>query len=274
MYTSKPYKVCLHSYLNLETSIAKAPCPTHLKMSHHGDCSCFKVRLQNCKCDKCWIGLSRFVQETCILRYLRPANFANASFWQIQAINVRIHSHVFNYIYCNQLFDDWKTGLNNSPKYNTYIMFKSLPKHESYLSQVKNRKHRIAWTKLRVWTYDWRGKEERPIIPREEWSCPTCLHTVESEEHFITTCLLCITWIELFQRISIILPGFKNIKDKTAQFIFLLSQQNIKDKTAQFIFLLSQQKIKDKAVQFIFLLSQENIKIKQHNLSSCSHNKT
>ena len=54
-------------------------------------------------------------------------------------------------IYCNQLFDkDWKTGLNNSPKCNTYIMFKSLPKHESYPSQVKNRKHRIALTKLMV----------------------------------------------------------------------------------------------------------------------------
>ena len=43
-------------------------------------------------------------------------------------------------IYCNQLVDkDWKTGLNNSPKCNTYIMFKSLPKHETYLPQVKNR---------------------------------------------------------------------------------------------------------------------------------------
>ena len=32
---------------------------------------------------------------------------------------------------CTQLFDnDWKTGLNNSPKYNTNIMFKSIPKHE------------------------------------------------------------------------------------------------------------------------------------------------
>ena len=29
-------------------------------------------------------------------------------------------------------------------------MFKSLPKLESYLSQVKNKKHRIALTKLRV----------------------------------------------------------------------------------------------------------------------------
>ena len=36
--------------------------------------------------------------------------------------------------YCNQLFDkEWKIGLNNSPKCNTYIMFKSTPKHETYL---------------------------------------------------------------------------------------------------------------------------------------------
>ena len=53
--------------------------------------------------------------------------------------------------YCNQLFDkEWKTGLDNSPKCDTYIMFKSIPKHETYLSQVKNKKHRVALTKLRV----------------------------------------------------------------------------------------------------------------------------
>ena len=97
-------------------------------------------------------------------------------------------------IYCNQLFGkDWKTGLNNSPKCNTYIMFKSQPKYESYLSQVKNRKHRIALTKLRISDHKLmieEGREKRPIIPREERKCPTCLHTVENEEHFITTCLL------------------------------------------------------------------------------------
>ena len=65
-----------------------------------------------------------------------------------------------------------------------------------------------------------------PTIPREERKCPTCLHTGESEEHFITTRLLYKTRFELFQRISNILPGFKNIKDKTAQFIFLFSQEN------------------------------------------------
>ena len=54
------------------------------------------------------------------------------------------------------------------------------------------------------------GRKKRPIIRREERKCPTCLHTVENEEHFITTCLLYKTRIELFQRISIILPGFKN----------------------------------------------------------------
>ena len=147
---------------------------------------------------------------------------ANETFFMISNSKLKI--------YCNQLFDkDWKTGLNNPSKCNAYIMFKSLPKHESYLSQVKNRKHRISLTKLRVSDHKLmieEGRNKRPIIPREELKCPTCLHTFENEEHFITTCLLYKTRIELFQRISIILPGFRNMKDKTAQFIFLFSQEN------------------------------------------------
>ena len=73
-------------------------------------------------------------------------------------------------IYCNQLFGkDWKTGLNNSPRCNTYIMFKSLPKQETYLSQVKNRKHRTALAKLRVSDDKLMIEEERKkmlIIPK------------------------------------------------------------------------------------------------------------
>ena len=68
----------------------------------------------------------------------------------------------------------------NSHKCNTYIMFKSLPKHETYLCQVKNRKHRIALTKLRVSHHKHmieEGREKRPIIYLEERKCPTRLQS-------------------------------------------------------------------------------------------------
>ena len=108
-------------------------------------------------------------------------------------------------------------------------MFKSISKHETYLTQVKNRKHGDALTKLRVSDHKLmieEGRTKRPKIPREERKCPTCLDTVENVEHFITTCLLYKTRIELFQKVSIILPGFRNITNKTVQFIFLFSQEN------------------------------------------------
>ena len=69
-------------------------------------------------------------------------------------------------IYCNQLFDkDWKTGLNNSLKCNTYIMFKPIPKPGTYQSQVMNRKHGIALTKLRVSNYKLMIEEGRKKGP-------------------------------------------------------------------------------------------------------------
>ena len=81
---------------------------------------------------------------------------------------------------------------------------------ESYLDDIKNRKSREAFTKLRLSDHCMMiegGRHKRPIIPRDQRFCPYCPGEIENEEHFVTEC-------RAYDRA----PLFDNIANKALQF--------------------------------------------------------
>ena len=104
-----------------------------------------------------------------------------------------------------------------------HISYLKTVKFESYLTDIKNRKHRVTFTKYRLMIE--KGRHKRPLVPREERYCPFCTSTVESEIHFLTQCSAYKDRTELFDFTEREVPNFVNLDNKS-QFIFLMSQEN------------------------------------------------
>ena len=63
----------------------------------------------------------------------------------------------------------WKTQVTSFPKADTYIQFKGRIKFESYLTDIKNRKQRVTFTKYRLSDHCLmieKGRHKRPLVPR------------------------------------------------------------------------------------------------------------
>ena len=127
----------------------------------------------------------------------------------------------------------WMEGLNMSTKADTFKSFKTRVKFEMYLEDVKNRKHRVAMTKLRTSDHNLMIEEGRRLRPRIERSlrkCPACPQSVEDECHFLTTCLMYKNREDIFLIMERTIPSLKCMNNK-AKFLFLLSQEDIKINT-------------------------------------------
>ena len=77
-------------------------------------------------------------------------------------------------------------------------------KFESYLTDVKNRKLRVIFTKYRLSDHCLmieKGRHKRSSVPREECFCSFCPSTVENEIHFLTQCSAYKNRNELFNMI-------------------------------------------------------------------------
>ena len=122
----------------------------------------------------------------------------------------------------------WKTQIASFPKADIYRQFKDRVKFENYLVDIKNRKHRVTFTKFRLSDHCLmieRGRHKRPIIPREQRFCPVCPTKVENEAHFLIQCNAYKNRNELFITVETEVPHFVNLNVQ-AQFIFLMSQEN------------------------------------------------
>ena len=124
----------------------------------------------------------------------------------------------------------WLSSLSNMPKACTYRLFKSDISFEKYLSVVKNHKHRIALSRLRLSSHCLqieKGRHFNPPIPRSERKCPFCLDVVENESHFILNCpIYDLERLSLLQSISIRSDNFANIPTENQKFEFILSHDS------------------------------------------------
>ena len=97
-----------------------------------------------------------------------------------------------------------------------------------YLTDIKNRKLRITFTKYRLSDHCLmieKCRHKRPSLPREERFCPFCPSTVENEIHFLTECSAYKNRKELFNMIQREVHNIVNLDNKS-QFIFLMSEEN------------------------------------------------
>ena len=121
----------------------------------------------------------------------------------------------------------WKIHLDQSPKADTYKVFKDKTKFEPYLSSIKNRTHRVALAKLRLSDHCLmieKGRHRRPKLDRNLRFCPFCPGQVEDEEHFLTQCMG-YNREELLVNIVPQVPNFININLRS-QFIYLMTQES------------------------------------------------
>ena len=122
----------------------------------------------------------------------------------------------------------WQTQILTFPKADSYRLFKSRVVYENYLTDIKNRKQRVSFTKYRLSDHCLmveKGRHTRPIIPRNERFCPFCPTNVEDEIHFITQCAAYENRPNLFNKIETEVPNFSNMNYQE-KFIFLMSQEN------------------------------------------------
>ena len=107
----------------------------------------------------------------------------------------------------------------------THTQFRNRVKFESYVADIKNRNHRVTFTKYRLSDHCLmieKGMHKRPVLPREERFCPFCPSTVENEIHFLTQCSAYKNRNELFNMIVKEVPNFVNLDNKS-KYIFLMS---------------------------------------------------
>ena len=122
----------------------------------------------------------------------------------------------------------WQAQIASFPKADTFKQFKGNVKFENYLTDIKNRKHRVSYTKYRLSDHCLKiekGRHQRPIIPREQRFCPFCPTIVESEIHFLTQCNAYTSRNEFYSKIEKETPNFTHLNDQE-KFIFLMTQEN------------------------------------------------
>ena len=131
--------------------------------------------------------------------------------------------------YIREDFDmKWKEYIKSYPKAFTYSTFKDKINMENYLTNISSRKHRVAFTKLRLSDHNLmieKGRHVRPSIPREERYCPICRDKVESECHFLLECTL-YNRQYLCDFSNLVAPNFANL-ELDEKFLYLMTQENI-----------------------------------------------
>ena len=121
----------------------------------------------------------------------------------------------------------WLEQIDTFSKATLFKSFKDKVVIEKYLLDIKNRKHRVSLSKLRLSDHCLmieQGRHCRPITPREERLCPHCPDLIEDEEHFLIRCSA-YERTHFFEKIREKTPQFGNLDDHN-KFIFLMSQED------------------------------------------------
>ena len=124
----------------------------------------------------------------------------------------------------------WNLGLNALSKADTYRSVKAVISFEKYLHSVKNNKHRIALSRLRLSSHPLliqKGRHRKPSLPRSERKCPYCKDHVENECHFVISCpLYSLERENLFKSVIRNFTSFKDIPSDNQKFFFVLTNED------------------------------------------------
>ena len=107
-----------------------------------------------------------------------------------QLVQQRIHDHEIQQWY-SEIHDDNKKQVNQQNKLRTFRKFKTIYQREDYLKEVKNIRHRVTLTKLRISDHRLKvetGRYTRPYTELERRVCEQCNDGIEDEAHFLLSC--------------------------------------------------------------------------------------
>ena len=160
--------------------------------------------------------------------------------------------HAVNTI-CRDNYDRyWCVEIRNSPKALSYATFKNTVYLEKYLYEVKNLKHKIALSHLRLSNNTLlieKGRHMRPRLERNERKCFVCKDQIEDENHFIVKCpLYSKERAVLFQSCRENCMNFDLLTTDVQKFIFIMTNENpsVIAKLASFVF--NAFKVRDSAI--------------------------
>ena len=144
----------------------------------------------------------------------------------------------------------WKDKIKLLSKASSFLTYKTNNELEKYLCLVKNRKHRVALSRLRLSSHQLmieKGRHHKPVLPRSERICPVCKHGIEDECHFVT---ICQAYNEarndLYRVADNLTSNFKEIPTYEQKFIYMMSNEdpNLLAKLGEFTYQAFEQRRK------------------------------
>ena len=121
-------------------------------------------------------------------------------------------------------------GITALSKADTFRSVKTSIAFEQYLGLVKNHKHRIPLSHLRLSSHPLmieKGSHRKHPLTRPERKCPFCRDHIEDECHFVINCPLYNTERgNLFKSVINNSTSFNDIPSDYQKFIFILTNED------------------------------------------------
>ena len=147
----------------------------------------------------------------------------------------------------------WNYKIMESPKAISYSKFKHNVSSEKYLINVKNIRHKIALTRLRLSNHNLRietGRHVRPKLERHERKCFICSDEIENELHFVVKCPLYSRERKvLYKALTQNSKHFESLTSDEHKFMFIMTNEDndVMAKLAKFTF--NSMQIREKVIK-------------------------
>ena len=134
-------------------------------------------------------------------------------------------------IRCHDNYDRyWHSKIMESPKAISYSKFKQNVSLEKYLCKVKNIRHKISLTRLRLSNHCLlieTGRHLRPKLERQQRKCFICKDEIENELHFVTKCpLYSSERKKLYKSLEYNSRFFLSLNTDEKKFIFIMTNED------------------------------------------------
>ena len=117
-----------------------------------------------------------------------------------------------------------------SPKAISYCKFKYNIYLEKYLHRIKNIRHKVALSRLRLSNHNLlieTGRHMRPKLERHERKCFICRDEIENESHFVIKCPLYTSERKaLYMSLTHNSKHFELLTSDEQKFIFIMTNEN------------------------------------------------
>ena len=231
----EPILICaVNLLLKFAFRVSKMPLDS---LVYHSYLECKKLMDSNAAC---WLtGIKE------LLDYTGNNNVYTTLITGIKIVNPASVCKKITKVLMNRYAAQWKDVINNkftasvrtvqlgntvdsSSKLRTYCTFKDRYCRENYLSMMKSRDSRSAFTRLRISAHNLAietGRHTKPKVKLEDRLCTSC-NELEDEFHFVMTCTRYADHREmLFQQVQTVCPTFDTLTDHD-KFNFLMTCNN------------------------------------------------